>query len=255
LFNNVFRPIVCFGHDVTVRQDDDARTTRGEATVAGEVRPKPQSIAEWAVAELRALIAEGEFAPGGRLVEDQVCERLGISRNTLREAFRLLAHERLLVQHYNRGVFVRELTTEDVADLFRVRRLVELAAVRGPMDRPDRLERVAAAMAEADDAQARQDWRALGTANLHFHRALAGLTGSARVDELMERILAELRLAFHVVGDPLAFHARYLERNRLILRLLEDGDGEAATTAIAEYLDEAEEEILNAYRARPAGGS
>ncbi|WP_158702088.1 GntR family transcriptional regulator [Kitasatospora sp. MMS16-BH015] len=222
--------------------------------MVGGGRPKPQGIAEWAVAELRARIADGEFAPGARLVEDEVCELLGVSRNTLREAFRLLAHERLLVQHHNRGVFVRELTAEDVADLYRVRRLVELSAVQGLQGRPDGLERMAEAMAEAEVAEARQDWRALGTANLHFHQGLAALTGSARVDELMARIIAELRLAFQAMDDPFAFHRRYLERNRLILRLLEAGEGGAAATAIAEYLDEAEDELLKAHRRKPAEG-
>lgn len=80
---------------------------------------------------LRSRIAEGYFAPGARLSEDSIGGALGVSRNTLREAFRLLTHERLLVHELNRGVFVRVLTVEDVEDIYRTRRLVECAVVRG----------------------------------------------------------------------------------------------------------------------------
>ncbi|GAA2829304.1 GntR family transcriptional regulator [Kitasatospora paracochleata] len=217
---------------------------------------RPQSVAEWTVGELRALIADGEYPPGTRLSEEEVGKQIGVSRNTLREAFRLLAHERLLVQMHNKGVFVRTLDEADVEDLFRVRRMVELAAVRDLPADPARLARVAAAVAEADVAEAQGDWRALGSANLHFHQAIAGLSGSPRVDELMERVTAELRLAFHAMEDPLAFHKAYVERNRQILALLRDAKPEAVEAAVGEYLATAEKEILDAYRTAtpPAGG-
>lgn len=80
---------------------------------------------------LRSRIAEGFFPPGTRLSEDSIGGALGVSRNTLREAFRLLTHERLLVHELNRGVFVRVLTVEDVEDIYRTRALVECAVVHG----------------------------------------------------------------------------------------------------------------------------
>ena len=46
---------------------------------------------------LRTRITEGSLAPGTRLSEEDIGAALGVSRNTLREAFRLLGHERLLV--------------------------------------------------------------------------------------------------------------------------------------------------------------
>ena len=53
---------------------------------------------------LRSRITEGYFKPGDRLPEDSIGKALEVSRNTLREAFRLLTHERLLVHELNRGV-------------------------------------------------------------------------------------------------------------------------------------------------------
>ena len=70
----------------------------------------------------------------------------------------------------------------------------------------------------ASGRRAKATGRALGTANIHFHRELVALAGSARTDELMRSVLAELRLAFHVVDDPRRLHEPYLARNRQILR-------------------------------------
>jgi hypothetical protein len=67
------------------------------------------------------------------------------------------------------------------------------------------------------------------------------------VDELMQGILAELRLVFHVMQDPRWFHEPYLVRNGEIAALLQAGDGAAAAAALAAYLDDAERQLVGAY--------
>ncbi|MCZ9340095.1 GntR family transcriptional regulator, partial [Streptomyces sp. TRM76130] len=185
---------------------------------------------------LRSRIAEGFFPPGTRLSEDSIGGALGISRNTLREAFRLLTHERLLVHELNRGVFVRVLTVDDVEDIYRTRALVECAVVRGLGEPPYRLQKLAAAVEDGRRAAREGDWKRAGTANIHFHRELVALAGSERTDEVMRSVFAELRLAFHVVDDPRGLHEPYIARNRDILQALEAGDRESAERLLAAYL-------------------
>jgi DNA-binding GntR family transcriptional regulator len=199
---------------------------------------------------LRSRIADGYFPPGTRLSEDSIGGALGVSRNTLREAFRLLTHERLLVHELNRGVFVRVLSVEDVEDIYRTRRLVECAVVRGLGEPPYALEQLAAAVTEGQLASVEDDWKGVGTANIHFHRELVALAGSARTDELMRSVFAELRLAFHLVDDPKALHEPYLQRNRLILQALQANNPAEAEKLLAVYLDDSLERVVDAYRNR-----
>ncbi|GAA5154813.1 MULTISPECIES: GntR family transcriptional regulator [Amycolatopsis] len=209
------------------------------------------STAERLADVLRARITEGHFPPGTRLSEEAIGGALGVSRNTLREAFRLLTHERLLVHELNRGVFVRMLSEADVADLYRLRKLVQCSIVREVQSPPgDRLAPVAAAVEAGEAAAARQSWRELGTADIHFHQALCTLAGSPRVDELMRGLLAELRLVFHVMADPQPFHEPYLARNRQILQALQRGHGNEAERLLREYLDDAERQLVEAYRTK-----
>ncbi|MDQ0845658.1 MULTISPECIES: GntR family transcriptional regulator [unclassified Streptomyces] len=196
---------------------------------------------------LRTRISEGYLPPGSKLSEDAIGGALGISRNTLREAFRLLTHERLLVHELNRGVFVRMLTVQDVTDIYQVRRLIECAAVRGLEAPPYDLSHAEAAVAEGEKAAKEGAWRDLGTANIHFHHAVVALARSRRLDELMRGILAELRLVFHAMDNPRGFHEPYLERNREILSALKAADRTKAELLLAAYLDDAEQQLVERY--------
>ncbi|MFF7392789.1 GntR family transcriptional regulator [Streptomyces scabiei] len=212
------------------------------------------STAERVADILRSRIAEGFFPPGTRLSEDSIGGALGVSRNTLREAFRLLTHERLLVHELNRGVFVRVLTVEDVEDIYRTRRLVECAVVRGLGDPPYRLEGLAEAVAEGQRDAREGDWKGVSTANIHFHRELVALAGSARTDELMRSVFAELRLAFHVVDNPRELYEPYLARNLLILRTLQRGERAEAERMLVEYLDDSLRRMVEVYGRRVRHG-
>ncbi|GAA4331123.1 hypothetical protein GCM10023162_36230 [Klenkia terrae] len=74
------------------------------------------STAERVAEILRRRVTEGDLPPGSQLSEEQLSAVLQVSRNTLREAFRLLGHEGLLVHRLHRGVFVTELSDDELAD-------------------------------------------------------------------------------------------------------------------------------------------
>lgn len=198
---------------------------------------------------LREQITNGELRPGERLPEEELCKAAKVSRNTLRESFRLLTHERLLVHEFNRGVFVNKLTYQDLLDLFRVRRILECEGLRhAGQAGPDAIAALDGAVSEGERAAAAHDWRGVGTANIRFHQGCAALCGSPRVDEMMRHLLAELRLVFDVMGSPREFHEPYLARNREITGILQRGDHAAAADELRVYLDDAERQIAGRYR-------
>lgn len=209
------------------------------------------STAERVADVLRTRIMEGLFPPGSRLPEEVISTGLGVSRNTIREAFRLLTHERLAVHELNRGVSVPIPSADDVVDLYKVRRVIETSAAEmvGAAPRPA-LRSVRAAVESGRRSAAAGRWKDVATADLEFHRAIASLAGSERVDEIMRRTLAELRLLFHLMTDPERFHAPYIDRNEQIARLLEQRDGAAASRELVVYLEVAKSQILEAYKGR-----
>lgn len=204
---------------------------------------------------LRARITDGRLRPGTQLSEDAIGNALGVSRNTLRESFRLLVHERLATHELSRGVFVRVLDAGDVADLYRVRRVLETTALRNtPNAPPGALDKIKTALAEGEQAAAEERWLDVGSANMHFHQAIAGLSGSPRTEEIMRQMLAELRLAFHIMNDPKTFHAPYLARHRELLEAIVAGDLDTAERVLHDYLEAAEQHLVDAF-ARLENGS
>src|SRR6266852_750184 len=88
------------------------------------------SIADQVASILRQRILDGELLPGTALQEVPMATSLGVSRNTVREATRILSMEGLLKRSAHRGVAVAQLSLEDVAEIYRLRHLLEIPAVR-----------------------------------------------------------------------------------------------------------------------------
>jgi DNA-binding transcriptional regulator YhcF (GntR family) len=106
------------------------------------VTPLARTTTARRVAEtLRDHILSGRLAPGTPLRETQLSASLGVSRNTLREALRGLAEQGLVTHRPHHGVVVTDLTEDDVADLYRLRSVVELAALPAIATNAEGLER------------------------------------------------------------------------------------------------------------------
>ncbi|MGN6635348.1 MAG: GntR family transcriptional regulator [Oryzihumus sp.] len=230
------------------------------------------SAASRAADRLRAAVLEGELRPGQRLDEAALGARLQVSRNTLREAFRLLGHEHVVEHQPNRGVFVRRLSLEEASQLYQTRRLLEVGAVReaavtrggvaalGPTARraaerhwSETVSRVEEAAAEGRSAARRGDYEAVGTANGRFHLALAALAGNEVLDRTLRTILTEMRLLFVVVADPRSVHGRYVEPNARIAELVAAGEVVRAAVALEEYLLGSEAHLLEVYASHFSG--
>jgi len=99
-------------------------------------RPSAPTQLENVLAQLRESIMHGHFAPGARLEEKHLAERLGVSRTPVRIAMQSLAQEGLLVYNPHRGFQVRAFSRQDVIDAIDVRGRLEafaceLLAARG----------------------------------------------------------------------------------------------------------------------------
>ncbi|RKT51711.1 GntR family transcriptional regulator [Saccharothrix australiensis] len=203
------------------------------------------STAERVADKLRTTVLDGGIQPGRQLNEKALGDALRVSRNTLREAFRLLTHERLLVHEYSKGVFVRKPDWQDIVDLYGARRIIETGALRYWPRADDRARGAVRDAVDLGLAGARTgDWITVGTANVKFHQAITALAGSRRLDEEMQRLLAEVRLAFHVMGDPERFHKDYLPLNRDILDHLERDRVREAEDLLTDYFDRAEKQLV-----------
>lgn len=196
----------------------------------------------WVASILRARIAEGQLRPGVKLSEQALAEAMGVSRNTLREAFAVLDHELIITRIPNRGVFVASPGIEGVKEIYAARRMIEPAAVLwGPRLNVPAL---AAVVRDAQSALAQGDVEAMADANQCFHEELVRATGSEHLEELMTKVLAQMRLVFHAMSGAPDFHSHYVQLNAGLVELLLAGRREEAAQTLRGYLDTAEAELL-----------
>lgn len=163
-----------------------------------DLRPvRRRSTVELIAEELRQAIMTGSLEPGDQLGEADLAEHFAVSRGPLREAMQRLVSEGVLHAIANRGVFVNELTLDDVRDVYRTRSVIERGAVEISL-RERRREELYAAVVVAIErmrtAAKGDDGPAVSDADQAFHEALVECSGSPRLIRAMRTLLVETRM-------------------------------------------------------------
>lgn len=197
--------------------------------------------------QIRDRLIAGELKPGQRLSEAALSADLDVSRNSLREAFRLLTKEGLLRHEPNRGVFVATPSMASIIDIYRVRRMVECQALAKAYPNHPAVARMRDAVERARVARDERQWSKVGSENMVFHAAIVELADSQRLNAFYAQIAAELRLSFGLLADPELLHAPYVDLNAAILEKLEAGMTAEASAALEAYLVQSERTVLAAF--------
>lgn len=205
------------------------------------------TLAEITAGRIRERVISGILPPGSHLSEVALCEELQISRNTLREVFRLLTKEGVLRHEANRGVFVTTPGIGTIIDIYRVRRLIECPAIANAHIKHPSVAKMREAIQSAHQFRNEGEWLKVGSADIAFHSAIVEVSDSPRLSAFYSQISIELRLVFGLLRDPEYLHGPFIEQNAAILAHLESGDTARAARTLEEYLHRAERFILAAY--------
>jgi DNA-binding GntR family transcriptional regulator len=202
---------------------------------------KRPSTAEQVAEALREKILSGEFDQGQSLREVELAASIGVSRNTMREAVRILAREGIVTHQMHRGAVVTRLDAHDVEDIFCVRRLLELSALQATIDaEPEKLDGLVRAVHELELAVQTKDWAAIIDADELFHERLVGLLRSPRLSRFFDTIQAQLRLCMSIVDRSGSDTHALVAEHQNLLQLILDRDLTRCTEIMREQLADAE---------------
>jgi DNA-binding GntR family transcriptional regulator len=194
----------------------------------------PQAAAE----RLRALIIEGVLAPGARLNERELSEQLGVSRTPLREAFRMLAADGLLVQLPNRGAQVVALSADDARHAFEVMAALEglageLAAQRVT---DSDLVQLRALQADMEAAHRQRDLPTYYRINRAIHDRINAIAGNP----VLTRTYRALNARLHALRFRSNFNRgkwdRAVAEHRSMIAALAARDGVALRDLLVQHL-------------------
>jgi DNA-binding GntR family transcriptional regulator len=213
----------------------------------GQLEIKKASTAEHVAEALREAILSGQLSQGRPLREMSLATSLGVSRNTVREAIRVLGREGLVTHNPHKGAVVTRLTARDVGDIFRVRRTVELAGVEALAEASDeQLVGLDEAVQEFEAAAAGPSWAAVIDADRRFHELIVGLVGSRRLSRFFDAIQAEMRLCMSIVDRRDTQRDPLIAEHRELLELILARDAQRCAAVMLKHLGESEQMLLEA---------
>lgn len=203
--------------------------------------------------QIRDRIIDGSYAPGEQINEANVAAQLEISRGPVREALQRLNQEGLLVSYRNRGVFVVELSSDDVAEIYESRAAIEVGAA-WTLVHGDR-EILAATAAELSGIVAqmqpfidRADWLGLAERDLAFHTALVAATRNSRMSRMYATLAAEARICMANLERAYFRPEALVEEHQLLVDLLVGADWAAMEAGVHQHMDTAIEDLTTAMR-------
>src|SRR5579872_3014452 len=188
------------------------------------------------IAELRRAIMTGRLKAGERLVEGKLADELGVSRNPVREAIRVLASEGLVDIAERRGASVAIMSDQEARETIEVRALLEGQNARLAARRHDKelIKRIEAVLKKGTAAVAAGRFDQLFELNQQYHDALA----AAGQNRVLGEVLLKLRNRTAMLFAPMSpsRQSRSWSEHADILRAIIDGDERAAAALAAEHV-------------------
>ena len=184
-------------------------------------------------------ILKARLAPGDRIVETRIAQQFGVSQAPVREALRDLEMFGFVVSSPFRGAQVRQISVDDLVQIYPIRAVLEGLAAREAAVRIDapsltRLEELLVAMRKA---ASRGDSRRVLEANIAFHLAIVEASGNRLLRQFWDR----MRLATTTFLTASMTHRslrELAERHVPVLEALRARDSDAAEQAMRQHIEE-----------------
>jgi len=203
-------------------------------------------MAETAYRAIQDRLVTLEIRPGAPINEEELCQRLGLSRTPVREAIKRLEHERLVVVYPRRGTFATEINVTDLTYIFEIRQLLEPAAAAAAARRATAADRAAfrALAAELADAIGKSERPGeLMTLDVRVHRAVYTATRNPYLEDTLIRYGNLATRIWCLFLDRLEDMAAHVGEHGHLLAALADGDADQAAQITLRHVIEFDQAI------------
>jgi phosphonate utilization transcriptional regulator len=196
--------------------------------------------------EIERAILQGEYAPGSKLIEATLAQKMGVSRGPVREAFRMLEEAGLVRNEKNRGVFVRDIPIDEAVEIFDLRAAMdELVGRKLAKDiTPAQLKEIKALVDSMEKAVKAQDAYNYHLLNLRFHDRLVEMAGNSKLTNIYRKLIKELSLFRRLnLADGWLLPISANE-HRQIIKAIASGDPETAGKAMFDHVMDSKERTI-----------
>lgn len=195
---------------------------------------------------LRQAIITGEFAPGERLMEISLANRLGVSRTPVREAIRKLELEGLVIMIPRKGAQVARITEKNLRDVLEVRTVLEEFATVLACERIDEagIRDLRQALDEFVTAVESGDILAIANKDEHFHDIIFHATNNDRLIYIINNLREQFyRYRMEYVKD-IRQRSLLVEEHRELLNAITNRDSARAKELMRTHLLNQQQEVI-----------
>ncbi|MER5760501.1 GntR family transcriptional regulator [Streptomyces sp. NPDC002082] len=211
---------------------------REALTAAASLRvTRPAPLRQAVYEALTELIVSGSLKPGQHLVEAELAEYLGVSRQPVREALQRLQTDGWVDLRPAQGAFVHSPTDEEAVQLLSVRAVLETYSARLAAEnaKPEDVEGLRELQREGVEALAQGDVARLVAANTALHTAITSMGGNAVLAELISVVSQKVRWYYAPIAQPRGKEA-WNEHSQLI-KAIAAGDGDRASEVMQKHTE------------------
>lgn len=192
-------------------------------------------------------ILANDYAPGTTIVEGEVCEALNMSRTPVREAMHRLEVEGLVYRIKDIGTLVREITYDDIVEIFEIRILYELHALKSyvenvPEDEIRSLEKQLLELNVSTVAQAYYN------VDREFHKSIMRFCSNSRMVNYLKTINAQIEKLRRISATTPKRLAKSREEHLAIVQAVCARDYNKANASLAFHLEEVKKSVIEAFR-------
>lgn len=207
----------------------------------------PTLVREHALDKLRNAISRGLYPPGMRLVERELCEALGVSRTSVREALRQLQAENLIEVGKRRNITVAIVSAKDAEDIYLMREMLETLAVKRFVALADdnAVKKLVRIHKDLRKVLNKGDVRELAIMAGEFYETILNSSGSKVIADMARQLLTRVNyLRMRSMAEPHRLEDGIHEWDRLIEAIVER-NANAAAKAMGDHLANARKAIVS----------
>jgi DNA-binding GntR family transcriptional regulator len=210
------------------------------------------ALRDVALERIRELIVSGTIAPGERLVEEALGQRLGMSRNPVRESLKILEREGFVTISPYRGAVVSRIGRKEAMDIFEIRELLDsFAAAQAARKVTEAdLEQLRGILFAGAQALDEGDFAELASYNGRFHGKVHAMSGNAELIVSLERL--RLKVAWMFAGYAATRGEAAWSEHAALVEAIAHGDAERAAESSKVHVARSRAAYLDLLGAREA---
>jgi len=197
--------------------------------------------------QLRLKIFNRKIQFGDRLIETELSDHFEVSRNTIRDALKILEYEGLVVNKPRKGTYVTTFTKEDFNEIIDLRMIIESYAFERAIDhiKNEETKHLQSILHKMEKSAEKKDWSRLFDLDMEFHQYIVSLSYNSRIIEVYKSIQVQIRAILIHLDQVYSTFDNFLTEHKDLFNALLTKDPIIVKGQVVKHIKYVEGKLIN----------